>query len=342
MQEQTTNYNRVAISNTSEYGITTEDILLMSTDSRGRVKTSELGYPVAGILDSGKIILIDPLLEYRIILNSIDGVCLVLKSSTSNKGKIYLALYTDINNPTRRYELYPGNIEYIYTRYFEQIYIKSEYANDYVTYLAVSSSLIPPSPITNLSAIYNPVSNQVSLSWNFGSLFGQTVIETYIYRSLTSGNEELYDSILGSGTTYTDISVNPETWYFYKIKYKVLNDGLISEFSNEASVQTLIPDPSPPSNLIAVYDNVLNVINISWTLPTLGLGLYYGQKITELTIDRSFNGGSYERIGTYTGTILLPVTQTTHVDDGTEPAGWTKIIVGNYTYRIQITTTTSW
>ncbi|MBS1553294.1 MAG: fibronectin type III domain-containing protein [Bacteroidetes bacterium] len=119
-------------------------------------------------------------------------------------------------------------------------------------YLTTGSApaLTPPATPTNLAASSNSMTN-INLNWDV-----VPISEYEIYRSIDNLNYTMIGRV--PNNSYTDMSLNPNTLYYYKVKS--VNGNGSSGFSNFVSAATL-PDsqaPTTPLNLVSISNSYTN------------------------------------------------------------------------------------
>ena len=120
--------------------------------------------------------------------------------------------------------------------------------------------LIPPNAPTNLTAA-PATTNQINLRWT-DTATNETGFR--IERAVTNGVFELVANTSSNITAYSDLTVMPETQYFYRVRaFNAVGD---SPWSNEADATTpeLPRPPTAPTGLSATA-MVTNRINLTWT-----------------------------------------------------------------------------
>ncbi len=133
---------------------------------------------------------------------------------------------------------------------------------------------VPSSPLS-LSAIYQGSAEAMFLSWNPPSSNGGYTISFYkIYRSTSSGME-VYLTYTFS-TNYFDSGLTSGQRYYYIITaVNTIGEG---PGSNETSAIYSPTIPSAPQSLSGSYETSLNMIYLTWSLPSSDGGssiLYY-------------------------------------------------------------------
>lgn len=98
---------------------------------------------------------------------------------------------------------------------------------------------------TNLTAICEDGAS-VKLSWLDGTS-GETGFE--VWRKTADSGWELYDTMGRNATSFTDMSVNAQVTYSYKIRAKINDNNVYSNFSNELVIWT--SSISAPKNLVS-------------------------------------------------------------------------------------------
>lgn len=149
--------------------------------------------------------------------------------------------------------------------------------------VSASTSALPPSAVTGLSA--TPQSpTAVSLTWiNPG---GSTGLQVY-RKTGSGGSYAKIADLAATATTYADATTSANTTYFYKVT--AVNDAGSTD-STEASTLTPGVAPNAPSGLVALSVSPAE-IDLSWTDTNNGGARYQ--------VDRSPNGsGSWVTIGT--------------------------------------------
>ncbi|MFC1595989.1 hypothetical protein ACFL4D_01740 [Candidatus Margulisiibacteriota bacterium] len=132
---------------------------------------------------------------------------------------------------------------------------------------------------TAISASDGSYSDRIELSWN--SVSGAS--RYYVYRATSSSGT--YTQIGSSTSTqYTDNSITPGTYYYYKVKsYRA---GMYSDYSSYNSGYVIL---QPPSNVTASDGAYAGNVRVSWDSVS-GATSYY--------VYRAFSsGGSYSQIG---------------------------------------------
>lgn len=124
--------------------------------------------------------------------------------------------------------------------------------------------MTPTAPTLKASSVYG----QVVLTWYMpSSTYASPIINYNIYRSMTSGSEELLLAV-GNVTTYNDSNVSNGYMYFYKVSaVSMVGEGARS---NEVNVSVVATAPSSPRNFYATVGN--EQVVLSWQAPACNGG----------------------------------------------------------------------
>jgi fibronectin type 3 domain-containing protein len=144
------------------------------------------------------------------------------------------------------------------------------------------STAAAPDPPTGLAATGG--AGVVSLSWSAPNNDGGSQITGYeVRRSTSSGGEQDFATLTGTGTSYDDYAVTAGTTYYYEVE--AVNAVGPSAPSGEASATTPSATvPGAPSGLAATGGD--GVVHLSWTAPSDG-----GSPIQQYEIDRTGGTG---------------------------------------------------
>lgn len=127
--------------------------------------------------------------------------------------------------------------------------------SEYSDILNVASTYLkPPSWLTAVSVD----GEKINLSWQ-DLTTNETGFE--IWRKTVSETDyTLYDTMGRNANSYTDLNVSPQTNYYYKVRAKINDNEVYSDFSNETSALTT--SLSAPANLSF---NVINKTEVELT-----------------------------------------------------------------------------
>lgn len=141
----------------------------------------------------------------------------------------------------------------------------------------------PAAPNT-LAALANGMT-QIDLSWNYGGPGGH---QFEVYRSLSSnGTYQMVSRV--SSMAYSDINLNPNTTYFYKLK--TVSTVSSSNFSSVFSATTASDAvaPSVPSG-VALLSKTYTSVSFDWTASTDNVGVAgYEIRINGVIADSTAN-----------------------------------------------------
>jgi large repetitive protein len=159
------------------------------------------------------------------------------------------------------------------------------------TVIAAAGTNVPEN-ITNFAATAVS-SSSIRLDWNAdpAPVYKQTAFE--IYRSTTSGSGYVLINIAGpNALTYTDVSLQANTTYYYVIRAINLNGA--APVSTQASVSTIrdVTAPSAPANL-RVTGTTRALASIIWNASTDDVGvteydIYVNGQKAYITTDTTF------------------------------------------------------
>ncbi|MGE5458408.1 MAG: hypothetical protein ACM3RX_08640, partial [Methanococcaceae archaeon] len=122
----------------------------------------------------------------------------------------------------------------------------------------LSQDYYPPS---NLTAVLQASSNNISLTWNNNSTW---LVETRIERKIGSGQFTAYDKVFSNATSYIDTNVIAPNSYAYRVR-GVIGNGTITSYSNTAQLQVSVLPLAAPTNLVLTKFADSDIIfNLSW------------------------------------------------------------------------------
>lgn len=128
--------------------------------------------------------------------------------------------------------------------------------SEYSDLLSVTSTFIKAPEILSATCTDGI---KVNLNWKDLS-DGETGFEIW-RRAASEAEWTLYDNVGRNTTSYTDLGVAPQTSYTYKVRAKINDYNVFSNFSDQASIW--ITSISAPANLVYTI-NQLNEIELSW------------------------------------------------------------------------------
>ena len=181
--------------------------------------------------------------------------------------------YSDITNDTLKYARFTGTnweIMTVDSGFADSSLVLDQNdrphiaycANGYLKYAVLESVEVTSSPPLreplNLKATIG--NGNVTLSWSPPSLnAGQPISNYKVYRGTASGSESFL-AIAGNATTYTDVTVDNDLDYYYRVS--AVNSEGEGAKSNQATVATLNPPSIPtfPKNYILVLIILLILI----------------------------------------------------------------------------------
>lgn len=140
----------------------------------------------------------------------------------------------------------------------------------------------------------------------------------HVERAPNGSPFEPLTTLAANSTSYDDVNLVPGTTYIYRLRGE--NNGLFSEYSDQASATTPGNTPGPPaapSGLSATPNNP-SMITLTWTDNSTNE--------TSFDIERSEDGNTFDEIATTAANVAL-------YQDGTVGAGLT------YTYRVRASNT---
>ena len=130
-------------------------------------------------------------------------------------------------------------------------------SSDYSLEVNASTLAVPPTAPTSLDASVN--GQQIILNWIDGS---NQETGFHVERSFSAGfGFALVTTVPANTTTFTDVGLNGDTQYFYRIA--AVNSGGSSAYSNEVSAITSPAPPIAPSQLQATTISA-SEINLTW------------------------------------------------------------------------------
>ena len=142
-----------------------------------------------------------------------------------------------------------------YLIYFYKI--RAYNANGFSSFSNEVNTNIAPS---NLKATAIGASS-VDLSWTDNTLFedGFRIERT----NPGTGDWEFVTNVTTNITQYTDQGLSANTTYKYRVAAN--SSGVLSSWSNEASVTTGSSDVAPPSNLVASFNSTTKKVDVTWS-----------------------------------------------------------------------------
>jgi hypothetical protein len=153
-----------------------------------------------------------------------------------------------------------------------------------------------PAAPTNLTAAIGAVATTVVLNWTNNTSIADVIC---IERAKGSGSFEETARPKAGFTTYTDENLDASTTYRYRIRG--LNPSYYSDYSNIATITTVLPGPAAPSNLVATA-NSRSQITLTWTDNSTNETGFY--------IERAPSGGSFTQIGSVGANVKTYVNNT--------------------------------
>ncbi len=171
---------------------------------------------------------------------------------------------------------------------------------------------LPAAPINLTTSAVNPTS--VTLSWT-NQAAPATVSNYEVWHSLNNNaNYELVKTVAPNSQSYTDVNLQPNTSYFFKVRAQ--NEGGFSAYSNEISVTTPVAPVTVVSlpaitnkdlkndsvaiyNLAATSDLGTTITYTSTNLPSFATISTTSATTASLTINPGI-----DHLGTYSATIV--------------------------------------
>lgn len=113
--------------------------------------------------------------------------------------------------------------------------------------------------IADFALTPNPLDDRVLISWTYTSTADTTYFNIYRESTLIA----TLDDANGAVMSFEDLDGNPEWNYEYRlIGYAIKGDKITTKIQK---LITAFPAVTPPSSFAAAADNILGIVNLSWT-----------------------------------------------------------------------------